>query len=78
MEQSTQDLQEIRQDVKMIVEKVHKIDKETVVNTAILKEHQRRSKANEERIKALEQFKWYFAGLATIVAAVSELVRRVI
>lgn len=72
------DLQEIRQDVRLIVEKVHKIDKETVRNTAILEEHQRRSKANEIRISRLETFKWYFAGLAVLIGTLTEILRRFI
>lgn len=54
MEDIKKGLQDISQDVKVIVDKVHQIDKETVKNTAILAEHQRRSAANEERITKLE------------------------
>ena len=75
-------LQDISQDVKIIVEKVHTIDRETVKNTAILTEHERRSIASENRIEKIEdrmfKEKLFHGGLMAVIMTTLELIRRFI
>jgi len=82
-------LQDISQDVKIIIDKVHKIDLETTKNTIVLKEHQRRALANEalvaearERVNTLEgrifKEKLLNGAVITAVIAIAEILRRLI
>jgi len=71
-------LNEARGDRGKLLEKSHNIELEVVKNTVSLDDHMRRTDANETRIKNLEQFKWYFAGLITIVTIVSEILGRLL
>ena len=71
-------LHEARADRSKLLEKSHNIELEVVKNTVSLDDHMRRTDANELRIKSLEQFKWYFAGLITIVTIVSEILGRLL
>lgn len=45
-------------------------------NQVILQEHMRRTEANEQRLQRLEDFKWYFAGIAVIMTVAIEMFRR--
>lgn len=47
-------------------------------NQVILQEHMRRTEINEKHIERLENFKWYFAGIAVIITAFIEFFRRVL
>jgi len=69
-------LHEARGDRGKLLEKCHNIELEVVKNTVSLDDHMRRTDANELRIKSLEQFKWYFAGLITVVTIISEILGR--
>ena len=71
-------LHEARGDRSKLLEKCHNIELEVVKNTISLDDHMRRTDANELRIKSLEQFKWYFAGLITVVTIVSEIIGRLL
>lgn len=67
-------LKEARGDRRHLLEKSHTIEIEVSKNTISLEDHMRRTDANEERIKSLEKFKWYFAGLVTIMTILAEIV----
>lgn len=71
-------LSEARRDRRQLLEKSHAIEIEVAKNTVSLDDHMRRTDANEIRIKILEKFKWYFAGLVTIATIISEIIGRLI
>ncbi len=71
-------LLELRDDVKAIRNDVNEIKILDAAQNAHLEAHMARTKANEERIQRLEDFKWYFAGIAVIMSAIVELFRRFI
>lgn len=82
MEDLKKDLQDIGQDVKLIVTKVHTIEIETAVNTKSLEEHMRRTEASENRIVKIEdrmfKEKLMHGGLMAGTMAIVELIRRFI
>lgn len=71
-------LLELRDDVKAIRQDVNDIKVLDATQNAHLEAHMARTKANEDRIQRLEDFKWYFAGIAVIMSAIVELFRRFI
>jgi len=72
------ELQELRQDVRLIGTDIVDLKVIQGQNKVILQEHIRRTEANERRLEKIEQFKWYFAGLAVIMTACIEIFRRFI
>ncbi len=71
-------LGEARADRRQLLDKAHAIEIEVAKNTISLDDHMRRTDANEIRIKSLEKFKWYFAGLVTLVTIIGEIIGRLI
>ena len=71
-------LLEVRDDIKMIKNDINDIKVLDATQNAHLEAHMARTRANEDRIKRLEDFKWYFAGIAVIISATIELFRRFI
>lgn len=69
-------LQEIHDDIKEIKKDINEIKITDAVQTQQLGEHMRRTEASEKRITKMEQFKWYFGGLAVIITFALELLRR--
>ena len=69
-------LKDIHGDVKDIKKDINNINVVNERQTAQLEEHMRRTKASEDRITSLEKIKWYFGGLAVIMTAVLEFLRR--
>lgn len=66
-------LKEARVDRRVLLDRVHTIEIEIAKNTKSLEDHMRRTDANESRIKYLEKFKWYFAGIVTLVTILAKL-----
>jgi hypothetical protein len=69
---------EVRDDIKAIKSDVESIKILDAAQNAHLEAHMARTQANEDRIHRLEDFKWYFAGIAVIMSVVVELFRRFI
>lgn len=80
-------LREVRKDVSHINRNIVDIKVVQGQNSVILQEHMRRTEANEalivlirdenaKRIDKIEQFKWYFAGIAVIITVVADAFRR--
>lgn len=71
-------LEEVRADLKSMNH--HMVDvKITLAKQHIsLEHHISRTEASEKRIQRLEDFKWYFAGIAVIMSVTVELFRRFI
>jgi len=75
-EYQKQQLKEIQDNVKIIRNEVMDLKIEQAKNSVVLQEHIRRTEANEKRIQKLEDFKWYFAGIAVLMTAAVEAIRR--
>jgi len=82
------ELQELRQDVRLIGTDIVDLKVIQGQNKVILQEHIRRTEANERlietvkgeisrRIDKLESFKWYFGGIAVLMTIAIEVFRRV-
>ena len=62
-------LLEVRDDIKKISSDMHNINITITKQAADIKHHIKRTDLNETRIHRLEDFKWYFAGIAIIIGA---------
>jgi putative heme iron utilization protein len=70
-------LLEVRDDVKAIRTDIQKIEILDAIQNAHLEAHMARTKANEDRLEKLEDFKWYFAALAVFMTVAIETIRRI-
>lgn len=61
------ELYEARVDLKDIQTDLTSLKVIQAQNQVILQEHMRRTEVNEKHIERLENFKWYFAGIAVIM-----------
>lgn len=88
-EQIIVSIREMRDEMKAINKNI--VDMKVVQgqNQVILQEHIRRTEANEalisltkeensKRIEKIEQFKWYFAGIAVLMTVAADILRRLI
>lgn len=71
------DLGDIKLEVKTFSKEITDIKIKQAENTQILKEHIRRTEVSEERLQRLEDFKWYFAGLAVLIGAATQIINKV-
>lgn len=70
------ELQEARVDVKSIQTDIIALRVIQGQNQVILQEHMRRTEANEKHIERLENFKWYFAGIAVLMTVFLKLAEK--
>lgn len=70
-------LLEVRDDIKAIRMDIRKIEILDATQNAHLETYMARTKASEDRLEKLEDFKWYFAALAVFMTVAIETIRRI-